>query len=44
MLAPFFMKDHVYSIALAEIPLVANGIGRVSSDLLSGIMATYFSA
>jgi predicted MFS family arabinose efflux permease len=44
MLAPFFMKMHGYSIALAGIPLVANGIGRVSSDLLSGIMATYFSA
>jgi len=44
MLAPFFMKMHGYSIAVAGIPLVANGIGRVASDLLSGIMATYFSA
>jgi predicted MFS family arabinose efflux permease len=44
MLAPFFMKAHGYSIAVSGIPLVANGIGRVSSDLLSGIMATYFSA
>ena len=44
MLAPFFMKMHGYSMALAGIPLVANGIGRVFSDLLSGIMATYFSA
>ena len=44
MLAPFFMKMHDYSIAVAGIPLVANGIGRVASDLLSGIMATYFSA
>src|SRR5678816_1071893 len=43
MLAPFFMKAHGYSIALAGIPLVANGIGRVSSDLLSGIIATPFS-
>ena len=43
MLAPFFMKAHGYSIALAGIPLVANGVGRVSSDLLSGIMATYVS-
>ena len=34
MLAPFFMKMHGYSIALAGIPLVANGIGRVCSDLL----------
>jgi predicted MFS family arabinose efflux permease len=44
MLAPFFMKAHGYSVALAGIPLVANGIGRVCSDLLSGVMATYFSA
>src|SRR5262244_1197753 len=44
MLAPFFMKMHGYSIAVVGIPLVANGIGRVASDLLSGIMATYFSA
>src|SRR3954470_18856444 len=43
MLGPFFMKDHGYSVALAGIPLVANGIGRVCSDLLSGIMATYLS-
>jgi predicted MFS family arabinose efflux permease len=44
MLAPFFMKEHGYSIALVGIPLVANGIGRVCSDLLSGLMATYFSS
>jgi MFS transporter, DHA1 family, tetracycline resistance protein len=44
MLAPFFMKEHGYSIALAGIPLVANGIGRVCSDLLSGLMATYLSS
>src|SRR5918999_2146269 len=44
MLAPFFMKEHGYSIALAGIPLVVNGIGRVCSDLLSGVMATYFSS
>jgi len=43
MLAPFFMKEHGYSMALAGIPLVANGVGRVCSDVLSGIMATYFS-
>jgi len=43
MLAPFFMKEHGYSVALAGIPLVANGVGRVCSDVLSGIMATYFS-
>ena len=44
MLAPFFMKAHGYSVALAGIPLVANGVGRVCSDLLSGVMATYFNA
>jgi predicted MFS family arabinose efflux permease len=44
MLAPFFMKEHGYSIALVGIPLVANGVGRVCSDLLSGIMATYVSS
>jgi DHA1 family tetracycline resistance protein-like MFS transporter len=43
MLGPFFMRAHGYSIALAGIPLVANGIGRVCSDLMSGIMATYLS-
>ncbi len=44
MLAPFFMKEHGYSIALVGIPLVANGVGRVCSDLLSGVMASYFSS
>jgi predicted MFS family arabinose efflux permease len=44
MLAPFFMKEHGYSVALAGIPLVANGLGRVCSDLLSGLMASYFSS
>jgi predicted MFS family arabinose efflux permease len=44
MLAPFFMKAHGYSIAVAGIPLVANGAGRVFSDLFSGVMATYFSS
>jgi predicted MFS family arabinose efflux permease len=43
-LAPFFMKEHGYSVALAGIPLVANGLGRVFSDLFSGVMATYFSS
>jgi DHA1 family multidrug resistance protein-like MFS transporter len=43
MLAPFFMNAHGYSIALAGIPLVANGVGRVCFDVLSGILATYFS-
>jgi len=44
MLAPFFMKEHGYSVALAGMPLVANGLGRVCSDVLSGVMATYLSA
>jgi predicted MFS family arabinose efflux permease len=43
-LAPFFMKEHGYSIALVGIPLVANGLGRVCSDLFSGVMASYFSS
>ena len=43
MLAPFFMKEHGYSVAMVGIPLVANGVGRVCSDVLSGVMATYFS-
>ncbi len=43
MLAPFFMKAHGYSVALAGLPLVANGVGRICSDVLSGIVATYFS-
>lgn len=44
MLAPFFMKDHGYSIAAASVPLVVNGIGRVCSDLTSGVLASYFSS
>ncbi len=44
MLAPFFMKTHGYSVALAGIPLVVNGLGRISSDLLSGLLATYLSS
>ncbi len=44
MLAPFFMKAHGYSITLASIPLFANGIGRVCSDLASGVLASYFSS
>src|SRR5919197_2810 len=44
MLAPFFMKAHGYAIASVGIPLVANGIGRICSDLLSGIMASYYSS
>jgi DHA1 family multidrug resistance protein-like MFS transporter len=43
MLAPFFMNAHGYSVALAGIPLVANGMGRVCFDVLSGILATYVS-
>ncbi len=44
MLAPFLMKAHGYSIAVAGIPLVANGAGRVFSDLFSGVMASYCSS
>jgi predicted MFS family arabinose efflux permease len=44
MLAPFFMKEHGYSTALAGMPLVVNGMGRVSSDLMSGVLASYFSS
>jgi predicted MFS family arabinose efflux permease len=44
MLAPFFMKAHGYSIAAASVPLVVNGIGRVCSDLTSGILASYISS
>ncbi|HSK31612.1 MAG TPA: MFS transporter, partial [Candidatus Limnocylindria bacterium] len=44
MLAPFVMKELGYSVALAGVPLVANGIGRVCSDLFSGVMATYVSS
>jgi predicted MFS family arabinose efflux permease len=44
MLAPFFMKEQGYSTALAGMPLVVNGIGRVSSDLMSGVLASYFSS
>ncbi|MBI2359661.1 MAG: MFS transporter [Deltaproteobacteria bacterium] len=43
-LAPFFMKEHGYSVAMAGTPLVMNGMGRISSDLLSGVLATYFSS
>jgi predicted MFS family arabinose efflux permease len=44
MLAPFFMKAHGYSIALASVPLFVNGMGRVCSDLMSGVLASYFSS
>jgi predicted MFS family arabinose efflux permease len=43
-LAPFFMKAHGFSLGFAGIPLVANGLGRVCSDLFSGVMASYFSS
>ena len=44
MLAPFFMSARGYSVALAGIPLVVNGAGRVCSDLSSGVLASYFSS
>jgi predicted MFS family arabinose efflux permease len=43
-LAPFFMKAHGYSITAASVPLFVNGLGRVCSDLSSGILASYFSS
>jgi DHA1 family multidrug resistance protein-like MFS transporter len=44
MLAPFSMSARGYSVALAGIPLVVNGAGRVCSDLSSGVLASYFSS
>lgn len=44
MLAPFFMKAHGYSITFASVPLFVNGIGRICSDLTSGVLASYFSS
>jgi len=44
MLAPFFMKAHGYSIAAVGVPLAVNGLGRVCSDLTSGVLASYFSS
>jgi len=44
MLAPFFMKAHGFSIAAVGMPLAVNGIGRVCSDLTSGVLASYFSS
>lgn len=44
MLAPFFMAAQGYSVGLAGIPIVVNGVGRVTSDLMSGVLASYFSS
>lgn len=44
MLAPFFMSAQGYSVALAGMPIVVNGFGRVTSDLMSGVLASYFSS
>jgi MFS family permease len=38
------MKAYGYSVALVGMPLVANGLGRVCSDLFSGVLASYFSS
>ncbi|MBI4525874.1 MAG: MFS transporter [Deltaproteobacteria bacterium] len=43
-LAPFFMKFHGYPVALVGIPLVINGVGRICSDLLSGMLAARFGS
>jgi predicted MFS family arabinose efflux permease len=42
ILAPFFMREKGFSIALAGIPLVANGVGALCSDVISGTLASYF--
>ena len=42
ILAPFFMREKGFSIALVGVPLVVNGIGALSSDLISGTLASYF--
>ncbi|MDP6559871.1 MAG: MFS transporter, partial [Candidatus Binatia bacterium] len=44
MLAPFFMKERGFSVALVGVPLFINGLGRIFSDLLSGVLATYMSS
>lgn len=41
-LAPFFMKEQGVGLAMAGLPLTINGLGRISSDLVSGLLATYF--
>lgn len=43
-LAPFYMKAQGFSVGLAGMPLVINGLGRIGSDLLSGLLATYVNA
>lgn len=42
ILAPFFMREKGFSIALAGMPLVVNGIGALCSDVISGTLASYF--
>lgn len=42
ILAPFFMRDKGFSITLAGVPLVVNGIGALCSDIISGTLASYF--
>lgn len=42
MLAPFFMKERGFSVALVGMPLVVNGLGSLCSDLISGTLASYF--
>jgi predicted MFS family arabinose efflux permease len=43
-LAPFFMKEQGFGLAMVGMPLTINGLGRISSDLVSGLLATYFSS
>jgi len=42
ILAPFFMREKGFSITLAGMPLVVNGIGALCSDVISGTLASYF--
>jgi len=44
ILAPFFMREKGFSIALAGIPLVVNGVGALCSDVISGTLASYFKS
>jgi DHA1 family tetracycline resistance protein-like MFS transporter len=42
ILAPFFMREKGFSIAVVGMPLVVNGIGALCSDVISGTLASYF--
>lgn len=42
ILAPFFMREKGFSVALVGVPLVLNGVGALCSDLISGTLSSYF--